>query len=316
MLLLKEQDVCQLLTMSEAIHRIREAFLALGQGTAQNQVRRRLMLPTGAILHAMGGAWGNYFGTKIYSTHVRYGNYFLVALYDAATGRPLALMEAAHLGQIRTGATTAVAADGLALPGARVLGLIGSGFQARGQLWGLLEVRPLEEVRVWSRREENRRAFAKECSERFGIPVRAVDSAEEAVKGAELVVTATYSREPVLDAAWIQPGTHVTAIGSNYPTRRELPSELILKADLIVVDSFEQARLEAGDLLLTLNPEDWSRLPLTELSAVVAGQVGRGDPHAITVFKSHGMGLEDVAVAALVYEKALQAGVGRQLDLF
>jgi len=215
MLLLKEQDVCQLLTMSEAIHRIREAFLALGQGTAQNQVRRRLMLPTGAILHAMGGAWGNYFGTKIYSTHVRYGNYFLVALYDAATGRPLALMEAAHLGQIRTGATTAVAADGLALPGARVLGLIGSGFQARGQLWGLLEVRPLEEVRVWSRREENRRAFAKECSERFGIPVRAVDSAEEAVRGAQLVVTATYSREPVLDAAWIQPGTHVTAIGSN-----------------------------------------------------------------------------------------------------
>lgn len=316
MLLIREHEVLELLPMREAIRLVRAAFLALAEGQAQNQVRRRLMLPTGAILHAMGGAWGKYFGTKIYSTHVKHGAYFLVALYDSETAQPLALLEAAHLGQIRTGATTAVAADLLALPEARTLGLIGSGFQARGQLAALREVRALDEVRVWSRKEENRRAFAEECSQKYQLPVRAVDSAEEAVRGADLVVTATYSREPVLDAGWVQPGAHVTAIGSNYPTRRELPTELILRADLVVVDSYEQARLEAGDLLLALNPEDWTRLPLAELAAVVAGRRGREQPHHITIFKSHGLGLEDVAVAGYVYEQALAQGAGERLPLF
>src|SRR5438874_4353510 len=162
MLYLTEAEVRQLLPMQEAIRMMRLAFESLAKGEAQNQPRRRLILPTGSVLHSLAGAYGDYFGTKIYSTHPQHGAYFLFVLYDAKTANPLALMEANYLGQIRTGAASGYATDLMANPEARILGIIGSGFQARTQLEAMRTVRPVSEVRVWSRNPEKRRRFAQE----------------------------------------------------------------------------------------------------------------------------------------------------------
>jgi len=200
-------------------------------------------------------------------------------------------VEANYLGQIRTGAASGYATDVLAAPGPATLAILGSGFQARTQLDAIREVRPLTDVRVWSRSKEKREKFAAETG------ARAVDSAEEAVRGAGIVVTATWSKDPVLEAAWVQPGAHVNAMGSNQAQRRELPSDLIARADLIAVDSIEVAKIESGDLLLA--PVDFNDPRIVELSQVER----RPEGNPVTVFKSNGLGVEDVAAAAYVYEK-------------
>ena len=169
----------------------------------------------------MAGAFGNYFGTKIYATNAKYGMHSLFALYDAKTATPLALMEANHLGQIRTGAASGYATDLLANPEATTLGIIGSGFQAKTQLDAIRAVRSIQTVRVWSRDEKKRRSFA----EQYGA--EAMDTAKAAVEGADIVVTATNAKDPVLEDNWIQPGTHINAMGSNVANRRELPAELV-----------------------------------------------------------------------------------------
>jgi alanine dehydrogenase len=290
MLYLSEEDVRELLPMRDAIGQMRSAFEALAQGRAINQPRRRLILDTGATLHSMAGSYRNYFGTKFYSTHPRYGAHFYFVLYDAQTAQPLAWMEANHLGQIRTGAAGGYATDLLANPEAETLGVIGSGFQARTQVDAIRAVRPIRTVRVWSRSEEKRLKFAQECS------AQAVATAEEALRGAQIVVTATNSAEPVLDDAWIAPGTMINAMGSNVAKRRELPGELVRRAALVAVDSLEQAKMEAGDLIV---PDSWANV--VELQTVQR----RFDRTQITVFKSLGIGVEDVAAGAFVYERAL-----------
>jgi ornithine cyclodeaminase/alanine dehydrogenase-like protein (mu-crystallin family) len=290
MLYLSEEDVRAFLPMQAAIGVMRSAFEALAGGRAINQPRRRLILDSGSVLHSMAGSYLNYFGTKFYSTHPRYGAHFYFVLYDAQTAEPLAWMEANHLGQIRTGAATGYATDLLANSQADTLGVIGSGFQARTQVEAIRAVRPIQTVRVWSRDDAKRRKFAQECS------ALATHSAEEAVRGAQIVVTATNSAEPVLEDAWIAPGTMINAMGSNVANRRELPSELVRRAALVAVDSIEQAKLEAGDLILN---DDWENV--VELKNVKQ----HFDPDQITIFKSLGICVEDVAAAAYVYERAL-----------
>ena len=298
MLFLTDEEVSSLLPMAEAIRLMRLAFEALAAGTAQNQTRRRLILPTGSVLHSLAGAYGNYFGTKFYSTNPKHGAHFLFALYDAATAQPLALMQANYLGQIRTGAASGYATDLLANPDASILGIIGSGFQARSQWEAIRAVRPIREVRVWSRDPAKRAKFAKECG------ATEAGSAQEAVRGAHIVATATNAKDPVLDDSWIHPGTYINAMGSNIANRRELPGELVRRAGLVAVDSLEQARIEAGDLLLA---NSWDNV--VELQTVSRNY----DPKGITIFKSLGLGLEDVAAGGYVYEQARQKRVGRPL---
>ncbi len=199
-------------------------------------------------------------------------------------------MEANHLGQIRTGAASGYATDLLANPQADTLGVIGSGFQARTQVEAIRAVRPIKTVRVWSRSEEKRRKFAQECS------AQAVETAEEAVRGAQIVVTATNSQEPVLEDSWIAPGTMVNAMGANAANRRELPGELVRRAALVVVDSLEQAKIESGDLILA---DSWANV--VELQKVQR----HFDASQITIFKSLGICVEDVAAGAFVYQRAL-----------
>jgi alanine dehydrogenase len=290
MLYLTEEDIWELLPMQEAIGVMRDAFDALGQGRAINQPRRRLILETGSALHSMAGSYGNYFGTKFYSANPRHGVHAYFMLYDAETAEPLAWMEATHLGQIRTGAASGYATDLLANPEADTLAVIGSGFQAQTQVEALRAIRHIKTVRVWSRDPEKRRKFAEDCV------AEAVATAEEAVRGAQIVVTATNAQDPVLEDSWIAPGTMINAMGSNVANRRELPGELVRRAALVAVDSLEQAKIEAGDLIL---PNSWANV--RELQDVQR----HFDPSQITIFKSLGICVEDVAAGAFVYERAL-----------
>ena len=310
MLYLTEEDVRKLLPMAKCIRLMRETFEALAAGTALNQPRRRLFLPTGSVLHSMAGAIGPYFGTKYYAVNVKHGAHFFFSLFDAATARPLALMEANWLGQIRTGAASGYVTDLLARKDAAKLGVIGSGFQARSQVEAALAVRKIGQVSVYSRGAARRATFAEQCRRAFRVEVEATETAAEAIEGADIVITATFAKDPVIEDAWIRPGAHINAMGSNNPQRREIPASVIARADLIAVDSIEQARIESGDLLLAWSEEDWKTPRLVEVQNLAAYE---RKPDAVTLFKSNGLGVQDVAAAGFVYERALAMGFGKRI---
>ena len=290
MIQIDEAAVRAHLPMAKAIDLLEDAFNAWRHGRAFNQPRRRMTMPTGAVLHSLAGYNETYFGTKIYATHAKHGAWFHFLLYDAVTARPLALFDANWLGRIRTGAASGLATRRLACAGPATVAVLGSGFQARGQLEAVRAVREVTRTLVWSRRRESAEKFAAE----MGAEV--AESADEAVRAASIVVTATSAKDPLFAASSVRPGTHICAAGSNAPNRRELPGELFAMASAIVADSIEQARMEAGDLLLGLDEAGWARV-----EELRDGRV-RQSTDGITVFKSVGLGLEDVAVAGWVYE--------------
>ncbi len=304
MLYLTEQQVVDNLSMPTAIGLVERSFLQLADGVAINHPRKRLILPSGSILHYMAGGNPDYFGIKVYSSNPKTGAHFQFLLYRSTDGLPLATIEANRLGQIRTGAASAVGTKYLAREDADILGVIGSGFQAETQIAAISQVRTLREVRVWSRQAARRTQFAQRCAEKFRLNIRATDTAREALEGAGIVVTATGSKEPVLESAWISPCTHINAMGSNWTTRRELPTDLILdKADLVTVDSVEDGYQESGDLVIPMKERNVTEFPAKEFCEVVAGtKPGRTAPDQITIFKSNGLAIQDVAVAAHLYE--------------
>jgi len=315
-LYLTEEDVTRFLDVRECIDALEASFRDWGEGRASNRPRSRASLP-GGLLHVLPAASDRLgrMAVKAYAT-TRGGARFVVLLFDAATSDLLAMFEADRLGQIRTGAASGLATRLLSRPDSRVLGLIGSGWQARSQVQAIACVRSLEAVHVYGRDRERLDRFCREMTETCGLPVTPAGSAAEAVGAADIVVTATSSATPVLLGDWLAPGCHVNATGSNRPGRRELDRHAVQRADRIVIDSIEQARLEAGDLLPEADAaSDAGDDPLeraVELAMVVAGRVpGRTDDRQITLFKSLGLGLEDLAAASLVYDRAVAAGAGR-----
>jgi ornithine cyclodeaminase/alanine dehydrogenase-like protein (mu-crystallin family) len=313
-LYLSEEDVLACLTMPKAIELLDVAFRQLADGTAINHPRRRVILPTGSVLHYMAAATPDYFGLKAYSANPKTGAHFEVLLYRSGDAMPLATIAANHLGQIRTGAATGLATKYLSRADASVAGIVGSGFQAETQLEAISNVRKLREVRVWSRKPEKRAEFAKSCAAKFGLNVRAVETTRECVEGVDIVVTMTSSKDPVLAGDWISPGTHINAAGSNWAARRELPTDLILdRGALVAVDSVEVGKIESGDLLIPVQERSGISFPAVELADIIAGkQPGRIDSSQITIFKSNGLALEDMAVAGYVYGEALQRGIGQR----
>lgn len=289
-----EADVQRILSMPAAIESLRSAFQCFAEGMAQNQPRRRLILPTGSILHSMAASYRQYYGAKIYSTNVKHGAYFTVLLYDAETGRPLAQFEANHLGQIRTGAASGLAADVLAPHKPLDVGIIGSGFQARTQIEALRTVRKTSRVRVWSRSAKGRERFAVE----LGCDV--AESAAHACEGADVIITATHSKDPVIPAEAVPHDALILAMGANMANRREVPAEIVKRAR-IVVDDIEQCRMEAGDLLLA--GVRW--VDVESLGELLTKKAKANTLDRPTVFKSVGIALEDVAVAAYIYEQAI-----------
>ena len=314
-LYLSEQDVLSTLTMSKAIELLDRAFCQLADGKAINHPRRRVILPTGSVLHYMAAGTPEYFGLKAYSVNAKTGAHFEVLLYRSNDGLPLATFEANHLGQIRTGAASGLATKYLAREDASIAAIIGSGFQAQTQLEAIAAVRQLKEIRVWSRKPEKREAFARRCADKLRLDVIASPSARECVEGAHIIATATSSKEPVLEADWVAAGTHVNGAGSNWAERRELPEALVFdRAALVAVDSVEVGKLESGDLLIPMRQSN-RLFPAVELADIVAGKrAGRTSPDQITVFKSNGLAVEDIAVAGYIYEEAVRQGLGKTAE--
>ncbi|HEV2419451.1 MAG TPA: ornithine cyclodeaminase family protein [Terriglobia bacterium] len=316
MLFLTEDDVLALFPMKMALERVEASFKAQGEHSAVNMPRTRLFLPD-VSLHYMAAALPSegLLGMKIYT--VSRGSFrFVVLLFEAGRGVLLALIEADHLGRIRTGAASGVATRYLSRAGAETAGVIGSGRQAKTQLEAVAQVRKIRSVRVFSRDEARRRQFAREMSERLRIEVEPVESAEAAARFGDVMITATTAREPVLKGEWLKPGAHVNAIGANMENRREVDDGLLRRASVIAVDSVAQARIESGDLIQGFSacPREWDRV--TEMWTIIAGErTGRKSPEDVTLFKSAGIALWDVAAAGAVYRQAIELGRGKEIAL-
>ncbi len=314
-LLLTEDDVAKLLTMADAVEALEEVLRQQADGSAENLSRRRLRA-TGGALHLMAGSAPGlgYVGLKAYTTFAGTAR-FVVMLYDARDGRLVALVQANRLGQIRTGAASGVATRHLALADASIVGIFGTGWQARSQLEAMRTVRSIRLVKAYGRDRERREAFCREMTASLGVEVRPVERPEEVVEGSQVVVTATTSAQPVFDGRLLQPGTHVNAMGSNSLLKREVDATAVRRADIVVVDSIEQAKLESGDLLGPVESGQLSWERVRELDEVAAGRVGRRTREEITLFESHGMGIEDVAAAARVYERAREHQMGTGIPI-
>lgn len=315
-LFLNESDVRELLPMERALECVEASFLAQGNDRAINRSRERILLPQ-VSLHYMAGALpeSQHVGMKIY-TVTRDDFRFFVLLFDAASGRLLALLQSDHLGRIRTGAASGIATKYLARPEASRAAVIGTGRQAHTQLQAIALVRKLTGAKVFGRDRDRLQSFCRDMSEKLGVPVEPASSAAEATRFGEIVITATTAQQPVVLGDCLQPGVHVNAIGANMANRRELDDEVLRRATLIAVDSVEQSRKESGDLIQGLANVGKSWDSVIELHAVVAGKhPGRTSADQITLFKSHGIALWDVAVAGYVYQQAVQRGKGKMLEI-
>jgi ornithine cyclodeaminase/alanine dehydrogenase-like protein (mu-crystallin family) len=314
-LLLSEDDVRRLLTMDVALEAVEQGLRKLALDEAVNVPRARAQTDH-AMLHTMSAAVKSLgvMGAKVYSTSRR-GAQFLLPLFDGKTGALLSLMQADYLGQVRTGAASGVATRYMAREDAAEVGLFGSGKQARTQLLAVCRVRRVRCVQVYSRSEENRRRFAAEMSEQCQTEVVPVPRPQMAAEDKDVVITATTSREPVLNGNWLAQGTHVNAVGSNFLGKAELDATTFRRVADVVVDSKDQARLEAGDFQQAFEEGSLHWSDVRELGQVIVGRYrGREHDEDITLFKSLGIAVEDVAVAARVYARAVAEGVGKLIE--
>ncbi|HQU78199.1 MAG TPA: ornithine cyclodeaminase family protein [Azonexus sp.] len=315
-LFLTENDVKQVLTATMALEAVESAHRDLALGQAQDTPRARTRLPQ-TVLHILQGALPaqGVLGYKAYTSN-RSGNRFLVHLFDAATGSLLAVIEADYMGMIRTGAASGVAARWLARPNAKVAGVFGAGWQAEGHVRAICAALPLAQVKVFSRRSDRLAAFCQRLSEQIGVAVVPAASAEETVRGSDLVGTVTTAAQPLFDADWLEPGAHVNAAGSNALIRQELSEATLRRASLIAVDAVPTALAEAGDLLPLLEKGRLHSRQLVELGDVIVGRhAGRTSTEQITVFESQGMAIQDLAVGLRVLAAARERGLGVELPL-
>lgn len=321
-LYLTEDDVRQVLDMPLALTAVEDAHRALSEGRAQDLPRQRTRTPKLA-LHLLQASYTDQTGIAVTGfktyTSSRAGNRFLVHVYDGASGALRAMISADFLGMIRTGAASGVASRWLANPQAHELALFGTGWQAEGHLAAQLAVLPIEKVSVIGRNAEKRDAFVQRMQARFPdrlIVSVAAEHAADAVIAADVVGTITSSNVPVLQTEWVSPGTHINAAGSNALIRRELPEELIRKACPVVVDTLATALAESGDLLPLLEKGRLVPRQLIELGDVITGRTPiKYNAQGLSLFESQGLGVQDLAVALKVLDRAVDLGLGTALPI-
>ena len=313
-LFLTEGEVESLLDMRSTLEAVEEILRQYAEGRATNHARRRVALP-GSGLNVMfaGAPEIGALGLKAYSV-ARSGARFYTMLFDPESGELLSIMQSDKLGQLRTGAASGVATKYLAREDATTLGIYGAGWQAESQLEAIAAVRKLDRIVVHSRTEESRKAFAEKMGERLGLEIETTHAPEEPA-AQDIVVTVTSSVEPILQGEWLKPGAHVNAAGSNFLFKTEIDRDVVKRASLVTMDSREELGLEAGNLLQAV--ETGAVLPeaIRELGQVIAEQLeGRRSPEDITLFVSQGLALEDLGAARLVYDRARERNVGREID--
>jgi ornithine cyclodeaminase/alanine dehydrogenase len=325
-LILSREQVRELLDMAVAIEAVEKGLIEFSAGQAVMPVRVTTQVPAHAgFALAMPAYLGqtDALGTKIvtvYKNNPQRGLPTILAVVvisDPQTGRVEAIMDGGYLTAVRTAAASAVGTRHLANRDARVLGILGAGVQGESHLWAMTEVLPgLERVVVHSRTRERAEAFAREQGARFGRPIAVLDSAEAVCRQSDVLVLATTATQPIVRRAWLKPGLHINAVGSHAPSTRELDSDTVAEAR-VVVDSREANLAECGDLLIPMNEGRIGRGHFAdEIGEVAAGRKpGRASAEQITLFKSVGIAVEDVATGDLVYRRALEQGVGTRVEL-
>jgi ornithine cyclodeaminase len=314
--------VRQLLPMAACMDAMESALMALGKGEAQNPLRSFTWLPDKrGLLAAMSALTNDALGVKVISVfpgniNSEYESHMgAVMLFEATYGRPLALIDASEVTAIRTAAVSGVATRLLAREDAQDLAILGTGAQADVHLEAMLVARNIQRVRAWSRSEANRNKFAIRAKEHFGLDIELTDTAEAAVRGADIICTVTSAREPVLAGDWLSPGTHLNVVGASTANAREVDTAAMAKSRLFV-DRRESTLNEAGDFLIPKHEgvigDDHI---VAELGELLLGQAaGRDSAEEITLFKSLGLAVEDLASAQLIYQQAVEQGVGTAVE--
>jgi ornithine cyclodeaminase/alanine dehydrogenase-like protein (mu-crystallin family) len=322
-LVLSETDVASVVSMADGIRVVEQALL-------QHSLGRSVVLPrTSADLPGNGGAFRvmcailpetGFFGVKTLTGYpgrrLAGETYFAILLFSCENGALRAMIAGDRLTGLRTGAATGVAARHLSREDSHVLGLIGAGVQARYQVAALKEVRPLTQVRIFDIDASKAEMFAREIEREHDTEARPVGHARDAVAGCDLVVTITAAKTHVLDGSWLDPGTHVSGVGSNTPNKREL-DDTVFERSKVVVDFRAQALREAGDLQNAIRNGAITENSIhAELGELLTGEKpARENAAEITLFKSVGMAIEDIATASFAYQKALAAGLGTYIEL-
>jgi ornithine cyclodeaminase len=324
-LVLSHDEVVELLPIKECIAVMREALIALASGKVHQPLRAIIRPPDAAGVMGLMPSYisGERAGFGLKAICVMPGNpargkdshQGAVLLFSADTGEILAMMNASAITAIRTAAASGVATDLLARSDASKLAIIGSGVEARSHLAAMAEVRSIKSCRIASRQIEHARRFAEEMRRDFSFLVEPVESVAEALTGADLIVTATSAREPVVQRDWISPGAHLNVVGACTPRAREVDSGTMAASSLFV-DCRESTINESGDYLLALSDgaigPDHIR---AELGEVLTGdRPGRTSPEEITLFKSLGIGIEDLAAAEYLYRTAKESNVGTWVE--
>lgn len=324
-IVLTESDVKGLVTMDDLIETMELALADFSARAVTQPVRTVLQVGEQNAFYGVMPAWmpsRPALGTKLVTVFESNADRGLpthlasIVLLDPETGALLALVDGRYITEARTAAVSAVSVRHLAREDATALSIIGSGVQARSHLEAISRVRDLSDVRVWSPNRTRVEAFVKEMRPHSRALMRAASSARAAVADADIVVLATSAKEPVVFSDWIADGTHVCAVGACRPIQREMDAPLVARGDLYV-DSRDAALVEAGDIVLAIRDGAMNAEHITgELGDVVAGKLkGRRSADRVTIFKSLGLAVEDVAAAHVVYERARERGIGADVSV-
>ena len=322
-IVLSEEDVKGLVTMDDLIETMAIALADFSARTVTQPVRTVLQVGNRSAFYGLMPAFmpsRPALGTKlvtVFESNAERGlptHLATIVLLDPETGALLALMDGRYITEARTAAVSAVSVQGLAREDATSLAIIGSGVQARSHLEAISRVRDIREVRVWSRKRAHVDRFIADMSPHIESRFDAAGSARAAAEGADIVVLVTSAMEPVVRTEWIADGAHVCAVGACRPTQREMDAALVARGDLFV-DSRDAALVEAGDIVLGIRDGAFTESHIkAELGSVVSGRApGRTSQDRLTIFKSLGLAVEDVAAAHLAYERARERGVGKEL---
>jgi ornithine cyclodeaminase/alanine dehydrogenase-like protein (mu-crystallin family) len=317
-LVLDEAQVRRVLDMPDAITAMEALCREEAAGQTLSAERIHLRLPRG-FLRVLPGVLtqSGVMGYKAFHTNGR-GVRYAIHLFDFESGAPLAMMDANYVTAVRTGAMAAVALKYLSPTDATRVGIIGSGAEARTELAALMAVRPgMRSGRVFSPRPERRQAFAREMSGTYSLELTAVERPQQAIEGAEILLVATGTRGAVaLEGGWLHSGLHINSIGSTAPEQREIDPEVWRRADRIALDTHRLLH-ESGDALAADDAGALDRSKIVELNQIVAGQApGRASPGQTTLYKSVGTGLQDIAAASRIYQRAREQGVGSEIRDF
>jgi len=325
MLVLSEEQVQSLIDVDELIPVLEQGHIQYSTGKAVMPVRLVVPLPqVGGRITSMPG-----FLSADKALAIKIITYFqenpkqnlpailgTILLFSAETGRLIAIMDGSYITAIRTACASAMATKALANPQTPVLGMLGAGVQARAHIEALMRVRRLQRIKIYSPTGASAAAIKKDMEPTVKIAIDIARNAEEALRDADLVVTATTAKEPIVKPEWLKPGAHINAVGSHRPDTREIDGATLARSK-IVVDSREAIMAECGDILLALKEKSIGENAIhAEIGEVLAGRKpGRSSAAEITLYKSVGIAIQDVATANLVYRKALEKGIGTTVDI-